>query len=101
MHPIPPDTATVRARLASLLPVLSDRYGVRSIALFGSYARGEQTEASDIDLLVEFSKTPDLYAMGELVLDLEEWLALRVDLFTRSTLKPRMLRHVDEDLTPV
>jgi len=40
---------------------LQGRYGVRRIALFGSYARAEQREDSDVDILVDFSQTPDFF----------------------------------------
>jgi predicted nucleotidyltransferase len=96
-----PSTGEIRARLAALLPDLRERYTVRSLSIFGSYARGEQTAESDLDLLVEFDKTPDLYALGSMVLDVEDALGLRVDLFTRSTLKARMVPRVDRDLVAV
>ena len=96
-----PSTDEIRARLAALLPELRERYTVRSLSIFGSYARGEQTSESDLDLLVEFDRVPDLYAFGSLVLDIEEALGVQIDLFTRSTLKPRMVPRVDRDLLSV
>lgn len=97
----PPDTDTIRARLAALLPALQARYGVRSLSIFGSYARGEQTAASDLEVLVDFEKMPDLYTFGNLALDLEEAVGLRVDVFTRSTLKPRIVKGVERDLLAI
>ncbi len=97
----PPDTETVRARLRALLPDLRARYAVRSLAIFGSYARGEQTPESDLDVLVEFDRAPDLYAFVELGLDLEEALGLTVDIGTQENLKPRALPTVLHDLVPV
>lgn len=94
-------TKDIRARLVALLPNLQERYSVHSLSIFGSYARGEQTSESDLDLLVEFRKTPDLYACGSMALDLEEALGIRVDLFTRSTLKQRMVPRVNRDLLAV
>ena len=99
--PAPPTTESVRARLAALLPALRERYEVRSLALFGSYARGEQTAESDLDVLVEFDRTPDLYQFVGLGLDLEEALGLRVDLATRPVRAPRFERAVERDLVPV
>ncbi len=65
------------------------RYGVRRIGLFGSYARDEQTQESDIDILVEF----DEVTIKE-YLDLKEFLEMllgrRVDLVFSDTLKPRL-----------
>lgn len=97
----PPSTDDVRARLAALLPDLRVRYAVRSLWLFGSYARGEQTPESDLDVMVEFDKTPDLYAFVELGLDLEESFDRKVDVVTRSTLKPRLRPFILRDLLEV
>lgn len=101
MQPSIPSTDQIRTRLASLLPELRERYSVRSLSIFGSYARGEQTAESDLDLLVEFEKTPTLYAFVGLGLDLEELLGTKVDLATRSMLKPRIAPSVFRDLKPV
>ena len=65
------------------------RYGVRYLGLFGSIARGENTAASDIDLLVEFDrKSFDAY------MDLKEYLenlfGCHVELVLTDTLKPRL-----------
>jgi uncharacterized protein len=94
-------TDEVRARLAALLPELRERYGVRSLALFGSYARGEQTPESDVDVLVEFERTPTLYTLGGLLLDLKDVLGTSVDLVMPESLKPAMGRNVDRDRLPV
>ncbi|MEA3493695.1 MAG: nucleotidyltransferase family protein [Candidatus Margulisiibacteriota bacterium] len=71
-------------------PLLKDRFRVKSISIFGSLLRGEQTKESDIDLLVEFYETIDLFKF----LDLEEYLSKilgrKVDLVMKDTLKPRI-----------
>ena len=64
-------------------------YGVRRLGLFGSYASGEATDASDIDLVVEFEKkTFDAYM--DLKAYLEELLQRRVDLVLADAVKPRL-----------
>ena len=71
-----------------------NEFGVKSLALFGSAARGEQTPQSDVDLLVEFDPragTIGLLAFVRLQHRLEELLGMRVDLVTRKALK-RQLR---------
>ena len=98
---MPPSTASVRARLAALLPALRTEYGVRSLSIFGSFARGEQTSESDLDLLVEFDEVPGLFGFAGLQLHLEDQLGVRVDLFTRPMLKPRIAPRVEADLVPV
>lgn len=69
---------------------LLDRYGVSAISVFGSVARGESTEDSDIDLLVEFSQPIGLLQFVELKRVLEELLGRPVDLVTPKALKPQL-----------
>jgi predicted nucleotidyltransferase len=96
-----PSTEEVRRRLAALLPELRTRYGVGALAIFGSYARGEQTPESDLDLLVEFERVPGMLGFVGLALDLEQALGLKVDLATRPMLKPRIAPRILADLMPV
>lgn len=79
--------------------ILQERYGVQSIALFGSYARGEPTSESDIDLLVRLEK-PIGFRFFELWDYLESILGARVDLLTPNALrrKPRLQQRVEEEL---
>ena len=69
---------------------LFDRYGVIAVSLFGSVARGDATEDSDIDLLVEFSQPIGLLQFVELKRLLEERLGRPVDLVTPKALKPQL-----------
>ena len=84
-------------KLKELKQSLEDRYPIASMALFGSFARSEQTEASDIDLLVELngrigSKFIDLAD------ELEESLGTKVDLVSKKGIKPRYLRSIESEL---
>ncbi len=96
-----PSTDAVRARLSGLLPELRDRYAVRSLSIFGSYARGEQTEASDLDVLVEFDEVPGMITFVGLARLLEDRTGLAVDLATRPMLGPEIEPGVEADLTAV
>ena len=69
---------------------LFERYGVSAVSLFGSVARGESTEGSDIDLLVEFSRPIGLFQFVELKRALEEIFGRSVDLVTPKALKPQL-----------
>jgi predicted nucleotidyltransferase len=70
-----------------------EKYKVKSIALFGSYVRGEQTEDSDIDLLVEFTeKTYDNFI--NLIFSLEKLLKKEVTVVTLQALSPYMRPYV-------
>ena len=82
----------VKKRLAENLAELRDRYYVSELAVFGSVARGQASPASDVDLLVDFSRTPGLLEYVALKNRLEELLGVSVDLVTRKALK-RQLRE--------
>ena len=95
--PTPPPTETVRARLAALLPELRERYGVEGLSLFGSVARGEQTAASDVDVLATFERTPTLYALGGMTLDLQEALGADVHLAVGPVSDPALRAAIDRE----
>ena len=64
------------------------RYGVKRAALFGSIVRGEGTEQSDIDLLIEFKERKSLLDIAGLKLDLQDLLGREVDVVTYASLHP-------------
>lgn len=66
------------------------KFKVKSLSVFGSYLRGEQDKESDIDILVEFSSTIDLFQFMELENFLSDILGIKVDLVMKDTLKPRI-----------
>jgi predicted nucleotidyltransferase len=68
--------------------------GVKSLAVFGSLARGEATPASDIDVLVEFDRPVGLFEFIRLKLYLEELTGRRVDLVTPDALRPAMRAEI-------
>ena len=78
----------IKAVINQHKPFLRERYRVDSLSLFGSYVRGEQTSDSDLDILVEFYETIDLFDYIRLENFLSELLDCRVDLVMRKTLKP-------------
>ncbi len=78
-------------RLASNLNELRSQYHVTELSIFGSMARNQATPDSDIDVLVDFAKTPGLFRYVELKNHLEVLLGAPVDLVTRKALK-RQLR---------
>ncbi|MBD1875314.1 nucleotidyltransferase family protein [Nodosilinea sp. FACHB-131] len=71
-------------------PLLQERYMISELGVFGSYVRQEQTETSDVDVLVEFSEVPSLLKFINLENYLSDNLGIKVDLVHKRGLKPRL-----------
>ncbi len=76
---------------------LKQRYPIKSIALYGSYARGEQDSSSDIDLLVDFTQ-PIGMEIIDLTLDMEKILNSKVDIVTYNAIKNRLFKYIKDEL---
>jgi predicted nucleotidyltransferase len=74
-----------------------DRFGVESLRLFGSVARGDASPGSDVDLLVSFRKTPTFSGYMKLRIFLEDLLGAKVDLVTESGLRDLVRPSVERD----
>lgn len=75
--------------------------GVSSLALFGSIARGDATESSDVDLLVRFNDRATFDGYMDLKLFLEDLLGRRVDLVTEKALREEIRAQVEQELLRV
>src|SRR6266545_686942 len=73
---------------------LVDHYNISALSLFGSVARDDARQDSDVDILVEFSRPVGLFQFIELQQRLEALLGSRVDLGTPRSLKPRIKEQV-------
>ncbi len=69
---------------------LYDRYGLKSIGIFGSYVRGAQHEKSDLDILVDYDVVPDLLSFINLERYLTRLLGKRVDLVRTGSIRPEL-----------
>lgn len=87
----------VIALLRQQYPYLAAQYGVKRIGLFGSCARGESGEASDIDLIVEFER-PIGFRFVELAEYLENLLGRKVDLLTPAGVRGIRLPGVSVEI---
>ena len=87
-------------RLRDLLPLLIQKYQVKSLEIFGSYVRAEQKAGSDLDLLVSFNKVPSLLKFLEIKNYLSDQLQINVDLVMKDALKPRIGQNIlNESIT--
>ena len=89
------DLAGITAALREVLPEVREAYGVESLAVFGSVARGEADSASDVDLLVRFqAEPPGLFGFVRLERRLSEVIAFPVDLVMETALKPALRARI-------
>lgn len=79
---------------------LTEKYGLSLIAIFGSYGREQQTETSDIDILVDFKK-PIGIEFIDLANELEKLLKAKVDLVSKNGVRPQYLKQIEQDLIVV
>lgn len=84
----------VKQLLHQARPDLAARFGVTTILIFGSVARGEDRPDSDVDVLVEFDRPMTLFGLFDLQHHLETILGSRVDVGTVAGLKPRVRSQV-------
>lgn len=91
----------IKKLLAKQQSGLNHEYGVSKLALFGSFARGEENAQSDVDILVAFDRPIGLFRFVELETKLSEMLNRRVDLVTEDALKPAIKPEVLKDITYV
>jgi hypothetical protein len=79
-----------------ITPVL-EKYGVRRASLFGSSARGQDTEGSDIDILVELGEKGGLFTLASLKRELEQETGAEVDLLTFNSINPLLKEDILKD----
>lgn len=89
----------LRQILSPQKKILCDTYQISDLRIFGSYAKGEQTESSDVDFLVDYETAPTLINLVELREHLSKLLELKVDVVTKNALKPHIREQILEEST--
>jgi len=67
---------------------LKNKYKIKEIKIFGSYAKGEQKETSDIDIIVDFEEIPTFIEFVKIQDELKNLLGVKVDLLTEESISP-------------
>ncbi|OGW89399.1 MAG: nucleotidyltransferase [Omnitrophica bacterium RIFCSPLOWO2_01_FULL_50_24] len=80
---------------------LAKKYGARNVRIFGSVARGDAREDSDIDVLVDLESGRSLLDLGGLLMDLQDLLGRRVDVVTAKGLRDRIRSRVLKEAVPL
>ena len=84
----------LKSTLALHREELSRKFKVKEIGFFGSYVRQEQNKKSDLDILVTFYETIDLFTFVELENYLSDILGVKVDLVMKEGIKPRLKERI-------
>ena len=90
----------IREKRQEILEIAA-RHGADNVRLFGSVARGEADEASDVDILVELEPNRSLLDLGGFLADLQDLLRCRVDVVTETGLKNRIRDRVLQEAVPL
>ena len=94
MHPL------IEHHRAEIL-ALAEHHGIRDLRVFGSMARGDADDASDVDLLVSLPPERTGLALGGLLMDLQDLLQRRVEVVTERGLHPALRDRVLREATPL
>ena len=94
MHPL------IENNRAEIL-ALADRHGVRNVRVFGSMARGDADDASDVDLLVSLPSDKTGLALGALLMDVQDLLHRRVEVITERGLHPALRDRILREARPL
>jgi predicted nucleotidyltransferase len=83
--------------IKTIVEPIARKYGVERVYLFGSYARGDVTENSDVDLRIDKGSLKGLFALCGLYAEIEEALQMKVDILTTGSLEDGFLRKIQKE----
>ena len=80
---------------------IAEHHGAHDVRVFGSIARGDATESSDLDLIVRFDPDRSLLDHGGLIMDLRDLLGIKVDVISEAGMRDRFRKHVLKGAVPL
>jgi predicted nucleotidyltransferase len=87
----------IKLQLAAIKPILQAKYPLSALAIFGSYARNEATESSDVDVLVELNGKIGIKFI-DLAEEIEACLGIKTDVISKNGLKSTYFERIKGDL---
>jgi len=88
---------TLKKKVRETIVAILTRYGAERIAIFGSYARGEAGERSDIDILVRFTRPKSLIQLVQIEDEIRKSIHMNVDLVTEKAVSPYIASPIHRD----
>lgn len=95
------DLTTIRTALQKLQAEVKARFKAEIIGIFGSYARGEATKRSDLDIIVRFQEGASLFELVGLANFLESRLGIKVDVVPETAIRPELREHIFRELVRI
>ena len=95
------DKQIVLTKLKERIEDIRQRFSVKNLSIFGSIARGESTDNSDVDVLVVFNREGSFDLFMDLKFYLEDLLGVKIDLVTDKALRPQVRRAIEQELIHV
>lgn len=92
--------AAIREKREAILGI-AQRYGASDIRVFGSVARGDTHDGSDVDLIVRFETGRSLFDHAGLLMELQELLGIKVDVIDEEAMRERFRQHVMAEALPL
>lgn len=92
------DKEAILARLSGSVEEIRQRFSVKALAIFGSVAREQTTDKSDVDVLVTFNQKANFDLFMDLKFYLEELLGIKVDLVTDKGLRTQMRQAIEREI---
>ncbi len=92
--------AEISQILQAQKPLLSQKYGIKAVGIFGSYRRGEQTENSDLDILVDLEKPIHIDLLDFIQMEnyLSDLFKIKVDVVIKENLKRRIGQRILQEV---
>ena len=83
--------------LKEIITPIAEKYQISKVYLFGSFARGDYNEQSDVDLRIEKGELKGMFALCGFYTEVEEALQMKVDVVTTGSLEDDFLREIEKD----
>jgi uncharacterized protein len=80
-----------------LIVEILEKEGAESASVFGSFARGEETDKSDIDIIVKFKQTKGLLDLARIEREISEKIGIKADLQTEKSISPHIAKYIENE----
>lgn len=88
----------ITSKQADIIVSVTETLNPKLLGIFGSYARGDSSANSDLDILIDFDRRINLLELIAIEQQLSEFLGIKIDLVTLRSVNPALLKYIEADL---